>query len=55
MTARMRLAQLRVERWSHATRQVWQLVSPLAVFGGCWLAGLRLNLTSSLPVGFYVV
>ena len=55
MTARMRLAHLRVGRWSRATRRVWGLASPLAAFGACWLAGLRLNLTGSLPVGFYVV
>ena len=31
------------------------LAGPLALLGWCWLVGLRLNLTGSLPVGFYVV
>lgn len=31
------------------------LAGPLAFLGACWLAGLRLNLTGSLPVGLYVV
>ena len=34
-------------------RLVWRLGSPLAVLGACGLAGLRLNLTGSLPVGLY--
>lgn len=29
--------------------------SALTVLGACWLAGLRLNLTGSLPVGLYLV
>jgi conjugative transfer signal peptidase TraF len=32
----------------------WWLGSPLVLLGACWLAGLRLNLTGSLPVGLYV-
>lgn len=27
---------------------------PLGLLAGCWLAGLRVNLTTSLPVGLYV-
>ena len=34
---------------------VWWLASPLAVLAACWLAGLRLNLTGSLPVGLYLM
>ena len=34
---------------------VWRLGSPLAVLGACGLAGLRLNLTGSLPIGLYRV
>jgi conjugative transfer signal peptidase TraF len=55
MTARMRLAQLRVGQRSPTIRQAWRLASPLAAFGACWLAGLRLNLTGSLPRGLYAV
>ena len=33
---------------------VWWLGSPVALLGAGWLAGLRLNLTGSLPVGLYL-
>jgi conjugative transfer signal peptidase TraF len=33
----------------------WWLGSPLALLAGCWFAGLRLNLTGSLPIGLYLV
>jgi conjugative transfer signal peptidase TraF len=36
-------------------RVVWRMGSPLTVVGACWLAGLRLNVMGSLPVGLYVV
>ena|SRR5437773_579931 len=32
----------------------WWLGSPLALLAACWCAGLRLNLTGSLPVGLYL-
>ncbi len=35
-------------------RTVWWLGSPLALLAAGWIAGLRLNLTGSLPVGLYV-
>src|SRR5437667_9226178 len=35
-------------------RMLWWLGSPVAVLGTGWLAGLRLNLTGSLPVGLYL-
>jgi len=35
-------------------RMVWWLGSPVALLAAGWLAGLRLNLTGSLPVGLYV-
>jgi len=35
-------------------RLVWWLGSPVALLGAGWLAGLRLNLTGSLPVGLYL-
>lgn len=35
------------------SRLVWCLGSPLALLAAGWLAGLRLNLTGSLPVGLY--
>jgi conjugative transfer signal peptidase TraF len=31
-----------------------RLAGPLALLGGCWVAGLRLNLTASLPIGLYL-
>ena len=31
----------------------WWLGGTLALFAGAWLAGLRLNLTGSMPVGIY--
>ncbi len=49
-----RVAQPRAGRWSRI-REIWRMASPLAVLGACWLAGLRLNLTGSLPVGLYLV
>src|SRR3989449_5161118 len=35
-------------------RMVWWLGSPVALLAIGWLAGLRLNLTGSMPVGLYV-
>src|SRR2546425_13272338 len=35
-------------------RLVWWLGSPVALLAAGWLAGLRLNLTGSLPVGLYL-
>ena len=35
-------------------RVIWWLACPLTLIVGSCLAGLRLNLTGSLPVGFYV-
>jgi len=35
-------------------RMLWWLGSPVALLGTGWLAGLRLNLTGSLPVGLYL-
>ncbi len=49
------------DRWRRAGRSwrlwrlAWRTGSPLALLGACWLAGLRLNLTGSLPVGLYLV
>ena len=44
-------------RAESALRRVWRLTwclcGTLALFGGGWLAGLRLNLTGSMPVGIY--
>jgi len=51
----MRVAQPRAAPWSRATREVWRMAGPLTVLGACWLAGLRLNVTGSLPVGLYFV
>ena len=31
------------------------LASPLMLLGACWLAGLRVNLTTSMPIGLYIV
>ena len=42
-------------RWRRVVRCAWQLGSPLALLGACGLAGLRLNLTGSLPIGLYRV
>jgi conjugative transfer signal peptidase TraF len=42
-------------RWLSSVRDVWRMAWPLAVLGACWIAGLRLNLTGSLPVGLYLV
>jgi len=42
------------DRW-RAFRVAWRMGSPLALLGACWVAGLRLNLTGSLPVGLYLV
>ena len=36
------------------SRLGWWFGSPLAVLAACWCAGLRLNLTGSLPVGLYL-
>src|SRR2546422_11670272 len=41
-------------RWVPGRRMVWWLGSPVALLVTGWLAGLRLNLTGSLPVGLYV-
>src|SRR2546428_3819975 len=38
-------------RWVSGRRMVWWLGSPVALLAAGWLAGLRLNLTGSLPVG----
>src|SRR5712691_8237284 len=35
-------------------RLVWWLGSAVALLGAAWLAGLRVNLTGSLPVGLYL-
>ena len=35
------------------SRPTWWLCGTLALFAGAWLAGLRLNLTGSMPVGIY--
>src|SRR2546427_11860783 len=40
--------------WVPGRRLVWWLASPVALLGTGWLAGLRLNLTGSLPVGLYL-
>ena len=45
----------RARRWRRLVRCAWRLGSPLAVLGACGLAGLRLNLTGSLPIGLYRV
>jgi conjugative transfer signal peptidase TraF len=45
----------RAGRWHLPMRRVWLMASPLAVLGVCGLAGLRLNLTGSLPIGLYRV
>ena len=45
----------RARRWRRVVRYAWRLGSPLAVLGACGLAGLRLNLTGSLPIGLYRV
>lgn len=47
-----RAAQPQAGRWSRA---VWRMATPLTVLGACWLVGLRLNLTGSLPVGLYLM
>ena len=36
------------------SRLGWCLGSPLALLAACWCAGLRLNLTGSLPIGLYL-
>ena len=41
-------------RWVSGRRMVWWLGSPVALLAAGWLAGLRLNLTGSLPVGLYL-
>ena len=41
-------------RWVPGYRVVCWLGSPVALLAAGWLAGLRLNLTGSLPVGLYV-
>jgi conjugative transfer signal peptidase TraF len=45
----------RARRWRRVVPLAWRLGSPLAALGACGLAGLRLNLTGSLPVGLYRV
>ena len=35
------------------SRLSWSLCGTFALFGGGWLAGLRVNLTGSMPVGIY--
>jgi conjugative transfer signal peptidase TraF len=47
-----RVAERRARWWPSV---VWRMGRPLMVLGACWLAGLRLNLTGSLPVGLYLV
>ncbi len=39
--------------WWSRIREICRMASPLTMLGACWLAGLRLNLTGSLPVGLY--
>ncbi len=41
-------------RWARGSRAVWLLASSVALLAAGRLAGLRLNLTGSLPVGLYV-
>ena len=41
------------EMGRRSARVAWWLASPLATLGLCGLAGLRLNLTASLPIGLY--
>jgi conjugative transfer signal peptidase TraF len=40
--------------WARGSRSVWWLASSVALLAAGRLAGLRLNLTGSLPVGLYV-
>ena len=40
-------------RWRSPSPPLASLGTQLALVAGCWLAGLRLNLTGSLPVGLY--
>src|SRR2546428_5082942 len=42
-------------RGALGSRGVWWLASSVALLAAGWLAGLRLNLTGSLPVGLYVI
>ena len=55
MKTRASVDQPGAGRWSQATRGVWRMACSLTVLGACWLAGLRLNLTGSLPIGPYLV
>ncbi len=41
-------------RWARGSRAVWWLASAVALLVADKLAGLRLNLTGSLPVGLYL-
>src|SRR3989454_9703645 len=41
-------------RWARGSRAVWLLATSVALLAAGRLAGLRLNLTGSLPVGLYV-
>jgi conjugative transfer signal peptidase TraF len=41
-------------RWARGCRLIWCLGSPVALLAAGRLAGLRLNLTGSLPVGLYL-
>ena len=45
-----RPAETALRRVSRLTCSLWGTV---ALFGGTWLVGLRLNLTGSMPVGIY--
>jgi conjugative transfer signal peptidase TraF len=51
----MRVGRPHAERWSRTIPEFWRMARPLTVLGACWLAGLRLNLTGSLPVGLYIL
>jgi type IV secretory pathway protease TraF len=43
-----------IVRWARRPRAVWLLASSVTLLAAGRLAGLRLNLTESLPVGLYV-
>src|SRR2546422_1320284 len=40
--------------WASGRRTVCWLGSPVVLLAAGWIAGLRLNLTGSLPVGLYL-